>query len=171
MGIRLALGLAQHPDAQRACIIVQAQGVGDVRQAFGFDGVEDGGARGEAVEDQVVKRGQHPCASALRPGDDECAATTIALDDPISDEHVERRPDGEAADVELLHEVFVGRNLIADAPVALGEAGAQGLQDLEVGRKAHIAEISGVLSGQIQGHDAVSSGVHLWRYVQPLLSP
>ena len=137
MGIRLTIRLAQHPDAQRACVMVQAEGVGDMRQAFGFDGVEDDGARGEAVEDQVVARGQHPCAGALRPGDDEGAATTIAFDDPIGDKHVECCPDREAADVELLHEVFVGRNLIAHAPVALGEAGAQGLEDLEVGWKAH----------------------------------
>jgi hypothetical protein len=56
MSIRLAIALAQHPDAQRACIIVQAEGVGDMWRAFGFDGVEDDGARGEAVEDQVVER-------------------------------------------------------------------------------------------------------------------
>ena len=118
MGIRLATGLAQHPDAQRACIIVQAERVGDMRWAFGFDVVEHDGARGKAVEDQVVERGQHPSAGVLRPRDDEGATTAIALDDPIGDEHVERRPDGEAADVELLHEGFVGRNLIAHAPVA-----------------------------------------------------
>jgi hypothetical protein len=87
----------------------------------------------------------------LRPDDDERAATTVALDDPIGDKHVERRPDSEAADVELLHEVFVGRNLMTHAPVAVAEAGAQGLQEPE---GSWSPRQRGVLSGQIQEADA-----------------
>ena len=79
---------------------------------------------------------------------DKRAAAAVALDHTVGNKHVECRAYGEAADAELLGQFFVGWDLIANAPVTVSKAGAEGLEDLEIGWETHAAGwlVDGVLA-------------------------
>jgi hypothetical protein len=91
---------------------------------------------------------------------DERAAAAVALDHTVGNEHVECRSNGESADAELLRQLFVSWDLIADAPVTVRKTGAESLEDLKVGWETHAAgwlvdrSMVGsrfvILSGQLQ---------------------
>jgi hypothetical protein len=137
MRVRLALGCAQDANAQSSGLVIQTKGAGHLRRAFRFYGVEHNRSRWEAAQHEVIQRGQHPGTGPLRTRDDKSAATAVPLDHAVGNEHVECRTNREAADAELLRQFFIGWNLIANAPVTVREAGAERLEDLEVGWETH----------------------------------